>query len=289
MNQLSTNIKAYRKAHNLNQSELAERLNVSQTSVAHYESGSRTPTLDVLIQIADLFDTSVDTLLGHTRREVSPIPIIDLEAVELQLFQLLVEKKYFAFHQMMKQLSVQFSLLEMIDEIVRGVQSNIGEAWEKGEITVADEHYATGAISRTMAALFPLDQRVLGKKKAIALSIGSEEHTLSIELVSNFLQANGIDTQYLGKQVPIDSLNQMIKVFEPDYLFLSITLREQVNSLELLVKGLEKKEEPTKQEKLKIVVGGQGVKYLDTKWIKSNQIEVVSEMSHLISMINVTG
>lgn len=279
MNQLSNNIKAYRKALNMNQSELADRLNLSQTSVAHYESGSRTPTLEVLIQLSDLFHTSVDALLGHVIPKESQIPIIDLEEIEKQLFEYLVNKNYFEFHQMMKKLSLQFNLMEMIDEIVKGVQTNIGEAWEKGEISVADEHYATNAISRTMAALFPFDQHVVNRKKAIALSISSEEHTLGIELVSNYLQANGIETWYLGKQVPVESLNQMIRSFEPDYLLVSITLREHVNALQLMINSL------VMRESLKIVVGGQGTRFLEASFKMQNQVEIIEQMSQLKSLI----
>lgn len=54
-----------RKQRGLTQSELAEQLNVSQSTVASWENGSRRPDLDFLTILADFYHIPVDTLLGR--------------------------------------------------------------------------------------------------------------------------------------------------------------------------------------------------------------------------------
>lgn len=50
---------------NLNQENLASELNVSRSTMSSYEHG-REPSYDLLVQLADYFDVSIDYLLGRT-------------------------------------------------------------------------------------------------------------------------------------------------------------------------------------------------------------------------------
>ena len=59
---LNRGIKNQRERNNMTQSELADKLGVSQSMIALYESGKRTPSVDTLIIIADIFKCSLDEL-----------------------------------------------------------------------------------------------------------------------------------------------------------------------------------------------------------------------------------
>ena len=50
------------------QREMAEKLNMAQPSYIRYENGSSEPTQENLVKIADIFDVSIDYLLG--RKEI---------------------------------------------------------------------------------------------------------------------------------------------------------------------------------------------------------------------------
>lgn len=53
-----------RKEKGLNQVGLGLKLNVSQKMISAYESGTHQPSIDTLIQMSDLFNVSVDYILG---------------------------------------------------------------------------------------------------------------------------------------------------------------------------------------------------------------------------------
>ena len=55
-----------RKLNKLTQRQLAEQLGITQPSYIRYENGSSEPNIDTLIKLADIFDISVDYLIGRT-------------------------------------------------------------------------------------------------------------------------------------------------------------------------------------------------------------------------------
>lgn len=61
-------IRELREDHDLYQRDLAEYLRCTQVCYSHYEMGKRDIPTDVLIRLADYYQTSVDYLLGRTDR-----------------------------------------------------------------------------------------------------------------------------------------------------------------------------------------------------------------------------
>ena len=62
---LAENIRAFRKERSLTQEQLSEALGVTAGAVYKWEAKLSTPELELIIQMADFFDTSVDVLLGY--------------------------------------------------------------------------------------------------------------------------------------------------------------------------------------------------------------------------------
>lgn len=62
---LSDNIRAFRKARSLTQEQMAEALGVTVGAVYKWEAGLSTPDITLIVALADIFDTSVDVLLGY--------------------------------------------------------------------------------------------------------------------------------------------------------------------------------------------------------------------------------
>ena len=54
------NLAKLRKENDLTQKELAEKNNISKSSIAMYESGKRVPSLKKAKLLADFFDVSID-------------------------------------------------------------------------------------------------------------------------------------------------------------------------------------------------------------------------------------
>ena len=61
---LQENIKSFRKELGMTQEQLAEAMGVTVGAVSKWENGATTPDLSLLVAMAELFQTSVDALLG---------------------------------------------------------------------------------------------------------------------------------------------------------------------------------------------------------------------------------
>lgn len=62
---LSENIKELRKQNNMTQEQLANMLNGKKSLVSNYENGYSTPDIYTLIKLADIFDVTLDELVGR--------------------------------------------------------------------------------------------------------------------------------------------------------------------------------------------------------------------------------
>lgn len=65
MNGFSQRLRELRTDAGLSRTELAARLNVSARLISYWELGKRECSFEMLVTLADLFETSVDYLLGR--------------------------------------------------------------------------------------------------------------------------------------------------------------------------------------------------------------------------------
>lgn len=72
----SERLKRLRMEKGITQKELADRLHISRSTIAGYESLGKEPDGEKLCALADFFGVSVDYLLGGTdsREPISPTP-----------------------------------------------------------------------------------------------------------------------------------------------------------------------------------------------------------------------
>lgn len=83
------NLKKIRKEQKLTQSEVAKKLNIDYTTLGRYENGISEPNLTTLINLANIYHTTTDNLLGHN------VPyLIDkskLNNQQIELFNLIMQ------------------------------------------------------------------------------------------------------------------------------------------------------------------------------------------------------
>ena len=72
-------LRQLREDHDKTQTEIAEYLGINQTVYSRYETGKRQPSIDIIIQLADLFGVTVDYLLGRQEVEDSTLSEYEIQ------------------------------------------------------------------------------------------------------------------------------------------------------------------------------------------------------------------
>lgn len=88
---LGSRIQALRKQQGLSQEELADRLGLSRQAIGKWESGSSMPSIDNLIELSSILQTSVDYLL--TGREPEPLSKESESVISAETLQVLLAEQ----------------------------------------------------------------------------------------------------------------------------------------------------------------------------------------------------
>lgn len=115
---LGSKIKKYRMSIKMTQAEFAERLGVTGASVSAYENGTRQPSFDVLVKIANILGTTTDNLLGRTKNEDKSVDVSKLTDGQIRTVKEMVST-YARYNEMYKLISEDDKLNKKLNLIFR--------------------------------------------------------------------------------------------------------------------------------------------------------------------------
>lgn len=98
----------------------------------------------------------------------------------------------------------------------------VGVLWERGEVSVAHEHYAAQVTAGVLGALAPR-MRVppCGGRLAVLTCTEGEQHALGVQMVGEFLEGAAWEVLQLGAGLPAEDLFDLVVTEQPDLVGLS--------------------------------------------------------------------
>ncbi|MFC4102523.1 MerR family transcriptional regulator [Paenibacillus xanthanilyticus] len=112
---------------------------------------------------------------------------------------------------------------DVFHRLLAPVLYRIGDAWESGLITVAQEHFA----SQLVMERFNQFHRILPVQAhlpaAIAFCPEGEHHHMGLMLFSLFMRRKGLDVAYLGPNTPLAGLSQLIALKRASIVAVSVS------------------------------------------------------------------
>ena len=116
-------------------------------------------------------------------------------------------------------------------EVIEPVLVAIGERWHAGEVSIAEEHYASSLLRARLFSLLsacaPSDR---GPVVFTACAPG-EWHEVGILMISVFLARQGYRVRYLGPDLPVDELKEPVERFKPALVTFSVGSLESAQRL----------------------------------------------------------
>ncbi|PZT56874.1 MerR family transcriptional regulator [Paenibacillus silvae] len=129
----------------------------------------------------------------------------------------------------------------------------VGDAWEEGRATVAQEHFMTQLISQRFYQFFHLFPIYPHLPKVLAMCPEGEHHQVGLLLFSLFMRKNGAEVLYLGANTPEDGVFPIIREQKIKLVCLSITNPVFVDTCDRLIDRI-RDEFPH----VRFVLGGKG-------------------------------
>ena len=206
--------------------------------------------------INTVFDPALE--LFTTRNEKTAIPSIEIELQPMAreyLDHLLKGLRNEAMYLIMNTVSQGTPIKDIYLTIFQPVQYEIGRLWQTNKISVAQEHYCTGATQLVMSQLYPyLFTGEKKNKKMVATCVPGELHEIGARMVTDFFEMEGWDTYYLGASNPIGGVIRYIQDIQPQFVAISATMTFHVSAVQEMVHQIKKS--PGMPDNLKIMVGG---------------------------------
>lgn len=127
----------------------------------------------------------------------------------------------------------------MFHQVLVPILVRVGDAWEEGTATVAQEHYMTHMISNRFYQFFNVFPVYAHLPKVLAFCPEGEHHQVGLLLFSLFLRKNGVEVIYLGANTPEEGVAAMLaKQSRIGVVCLSLTDRERLSCCEELISRL---------------------------------------------------
>jgi len=133
---------------------------------------------------------------------------------------------------------------------------DIGDRWERGEISIVQEHYSSSILRAHFASLLvsvgPSNPRAL---HAACTTFPQDLHELSALALSVQLSLDGYRVSYLGPNLPADEVVSFVQSQDPRLLCVSIVL----STTEEAVRGYADLVAPALHQGALLVLGGKSV------------------------------
>jgi methanogenic corrinoid protein MtbC1 len=139
-------------------------------------------------------------------------------------------------------IEADLSTAEVDDEIIGPALWLVGELWERGEISIADEHVAT-EISIRVLALEREARRVARVRPAYLALLAApagELHVVALRMVAGVLREAGYETMLVGADVPSVALAALAARHRPDVVCLSATMPASSDQLMIAMEEVQR-------------------------------------------------
>lgn len=122
-------------------------------------------------------------------------------------------------------LDAKLTAAEIDDAIIAPALWSVGERWERGEISISEEHIATEISIRVLALKREAKRLSLTRRERVVMlaTPSGEQHTVALRMVDNLLRDAGYEVVMIGADVPPASLAHAVRRHIPDIVCLSST------------------------------------------------------------------
>ncbi|CAM4136339.1 DNA-binding transcriptional regulator, MerR family [Pedobacter westerhofensis] len=141
-----------------------------------------------------------------------------------------------AFAEILSGCIEEFGLTKTMDLVLFPFMKKVGMLWQTGAIDPSQEHFASNLIrDRIIVEIDKIEKPVKENPKRFLLFLPEAEmHETGLLFARYLLKSCGMDTLYLGQEIPYSDVKKVIVSYKPDYAFIvltSLNLGKDINKI----------------------------------------------------------
>lgn len=125
--------------------------------------------------------------------------------------------------------AIFFAPYELIVDVLAPLMQEVGDGWESGRITIAQEHFTSHLVRSVIGSLLRVRQPA-GDETLLFLTPSNELHELGILFAAALAAAKGMRAIVLGASVPSKQVAAAARVIGPSRVVVGITNAEDVEA-----------------------------------------------------------
>ena len=160
-------------------------------------------------------------------RDTSP----SLHAISEDLLEALSHFDEPAALEFMRRAFALYSVDQVLMEVVQPSLVILGDAWHRGELPIAVEHYATQFYMQHLMGMLAAAAPPSRAGSIVAACAPGEMHQIGLLMLVVMLRWRGWDVKYLGPNLPLERMAEALAPLRPQILMFSANLVETAQKL----------------------------------------------------------
>ena len=143
---------------------------------------------------------------------------------------------------MLEEAFVVYGIEAVLEHVIAPALALVGDMWHEGKTTIAAEHFASNYLRRKLDAIVNAVPR-LENGPLIILGCAPEDwHELGLLLIHLLLRRRGLNSLYLGQNLPVLQFVDEIKRLQPVMVIIAATTEATVPGLIALADAVQSME-----------------------------------------------
>jgi DNA-binding transcriptional MerR regulator len=151
-------------------------------------------------------------------------PDAQQERIVNDLIQHMIDLDIETFEKILDQFILAKGIEKTINQLIFPFMERIGVLWLTDHINPAQEHLITNVIrQKLIVGIENINTPFQQRTKILLFLPENEHHELGLLYLNYMLKSRGIQTIYLGANVPISDLEFVVQIKKPDYVYTHLT------------------------------------------------------------------
>lgn len=139
--------------------------------------------------------------------------------------------KEIAHHIVNAAIATGMNVLDIYQNIFEPTLKEIGRLWREGTMSIAIEHKAIQITHEEMGRLRGMIQpKGSNSLKVFITTLPGDYHGIDAQMISDFFYADGWDSDFIGTNTPLGSIEDYIEEAKPDLILFSLSIPDTIHS-----------------------------------------------------------